>query len=590
MPDGFGHLLAREVYQSPASDECISVAADWLQDCVTNHKTCSRLYQKVRQLPTRVIDVGLASGSQKPRLIVTNGKCGSWAALSYCWGGNSAFVLKASNIQDFICGVPLEDFPPTLRDAIIVTRGLNIRYLWVDALCILQDSPEDWALEAASMKHVYSGAVITISAANSPSTYYGIFRKRDDLYSCPLDWRSAGTSESTAVYLRSGFHLSDGNMRTSPLNGRGWTLQESLLSPRTLSYGKQQMAWECLECRIDEGGRPVAPGERYRDKAFIQEILAGDSNVVRQITRKFLQWSIANIPTNFAIASRTWTLLPLRWSSKYYEPYDRWFDIVQEYTSRDLTVDTDVLPALSGLAAAFQVLLADQYCAGLWKNDMIRSLIWGRGKPRQSLPSGLNQQAEPADSRIPSWSWASVRGRMVSFHRLVEEDGWTITEQAKVLEVSITPGLKDPFGQIQEGYLVIRAPFCEIEDPYNSNYDQTITQNPILESKMHDVFTNVSNYQNEFKQQHRKHAGQRFAIIRLARYLDDRYDEGPGYDSELPGTKMMVIESTGMQQNEFRRIGLHTEQVNNGADMRNQRSFFREMDKANWKWKKLRLV
>ncbi|MCJ1394681.1 hypothetical protein MMC18_007561 [Xylographa bjoerkii] len=590
VPDGFGHLLAREVYQSPASEECISVAAGWLRDCMTNHKTCLRLLRKISQLPTRVIDVGLAVSSQKPHLLVTSGKCGSWAALSYCWGGNSTFTLKTSNIQDLIRGISLEEFPPTLRDAIVITRSLNIHYLWVDAACILQDSPEDWASEAARMKQVYQGAVVTISAANSPSTYYGIFEERAHLSTCKLGWRCAGNRELTAVYLRSGSHLSDGSMRKSPLNGRGWTLQESLLSPRTLSYGKQQMAWECLECRIDEGGRPVAPGERYRDKAFMQELLAGDSNVVRQKTRKLVQWSISTIPINWAMESKTWTVLPFKWSSKYYEPYDRWFDIVKEYTLRELTVSTDVLPALSGLAAAFEILLADQYCAGLWKNDMIRGLMWNRQKPRQGLSPAPNQQSAPANYRIPSWSWASIRGRLVSFHRLIEDDGWTFTEQAKVLEVGITPRLNDPFGQIREGFLIIRAPFCEIEDPYNSDCNRAATPNPILETKMHDVFANVLDDQSEFQQQHREHAGQRFAVIRIARYLDDRFDEGPGVNGKRPGTKMMVIESTGMQENEFRRVGLHTVQVSNGVDLLNQQYFFKEMEEAKWKWKKVRLV
>ena len=544
----------------------------------------------MQQLPTRVIDVALADDSPKPRLVETSGKCGSWAALSYCWGGNSTFILKTSNIEGFIRGVPLEEFPPTLRDAIVVTRGLNIQYLWVDALCILQDSDEDWALEAAHMKQIYQGAVITISAAYSPSVQYGIFKERDDLCACPIDWINAGNDESTAVYIRSGSHLSDGSMRTSPLNGRGWTLQESLLSPRTLSYGKQQMAWECVECRIDEGGRPVAPGERYRDKAFMQELLAGNANVVRQITRKFVQLSISTIPINWSMESRTWTILPFKWSSEYYKPYDRWFDIVKEYTWRELTFETDVLLALSGLAAAFGMILADQYCAGLWKNDIIRGLMWVRRKPSQSSPPGPHQQVALPNDRIPSWSWASIRGRLVSFHPSIGGDSWTFTEQAKVLEVGITPALNDPFGRIREGFLLIWAPFCEILHPYSSSADRKATKNSILDSKMHDVFADISDYQSEFQQQHREHAGQRFAVIRLVRYLDDRFDQVPGYDDKLPGTTMMVIESTGMQENEFRRVGLHTERVEYGADMQKERSFFREMDKAKWKWKTVRLV
>jgi hypothetical protein len=101
------------------------------------HRTCQRLSQEDKELPTRVIEVGYSEGNHEPRLVVTNGAHGSWAALSYCWGGDSNFVLKADNMQEMLNGIPLESFPATLRDAVHVTRRLGIRYLWIDALCIL---------------------------------------------------------------------------------------------------------------------------------------------------------------------------------------------------------------------------------------------------------------------------------------------------------------------------------------------------------------------------------------------------------------------------------------------------------------------
>jgi hypothetical protein len=104
---------------------------------MTKHKTCRRLNREDKQLPTRVIDVGSPEGNREPRLVVTNGAFGSWVALSYCWGGESIFKLKASNIHDMLSGIPLENFPATLRDAVHITRRLGLRYLWIDALCIL---------------------------------------------------------------------------------------------------------------------------------------------------------------------------------------------------------------------------------------------------------------------------------------------------------------------------------------------------------------------------------------------------------------------------------------------------------------------
>ena len=334
VPQGFEHLLAREVSPSSTSDACLSVAASWLRDCLTCHMTCRQLYREDKQLPTRVIDVGSADETHEPRLVVTHGAHGSWAALSYCWGGESSFVLKAGNLQNMMSGIPIESFPATLRDAVRVTRSLGIRYLWIDALCILQDSPEDWAVEAAQMGDVYRGAKVTISAISSPGTGFGMLREREaPPFSCRLRWDPTRDGDSTSVYLRSGSHLWDVNMKSSPLNTRGWTLQEALLSPRTLSYGAQQMMWECQERRVDEGGRPVAPGEKYREKKYIQDLIGAKLNTRKQaLLRKMGCLSILKL------------LNP--WKLEFQQPYDRWFDIVIEYSSRKLTVATDVLPAL----------------------------------------------------------------------------------------------------------------------------------------------------------------------------------------------------------------------------------------------------
>ena len=183
-------------------------------------------------LPTRVMDVGSNCSTQNPRLVTTNGKQGSWVALSYCWG-DSTFVLRNNNIDEMCKGeIILEDFPSTLRDAIFITRSLGMQYLWIDALCIMQDSTEDWSVEAARMGNVYGGATLTIAAVNSPSTYSGILLERpipEEI--CRLKWGSPNSDETLSVFLRSGSHYRDASMKGNPLNGRCWTPQESLLSP-----------------------------------------------------------------------------------------------------------------------------------------------------------------------------------------------------------------------------------------------------------------------------------------------------------------------------------------------------------------------
>lgn len=119
----------------------------------------------------------------------------------------------------------------------------------------MQDSAEDWAQESARMKDVYGGAILTIAAVSSDSAEVEMLRERSiSTEACMIEWRPAKISSSSSVFLRSGSIFWDATMKDEPINRRGWILQESLLSPRTLSYASQQMAWECHECKTSESG------------------------------------------------------------------------------------------------------------------------------------------------------------------------------------------------------------------------------------------------------------------------------------------------------------------------------------------------
>ena len=169
---------------------------------------------------------------------MTGGEHGRWTALSYCWGENSSFLLNSHNIRQFHHGAySLEDYPPTLKDAIRLTRNLGIPYLWVDALCILQDSASDWAIEASRMKSVYERAKITIAAASSSNVQGAFFG------SMPLSTKCVSSNGDRLFLLlapgsvcASVLQASDHNKTPEPPDTRGWVLQESLLPSRTLTY------------------------------------------------------------------------------------------------------------------------------------------------------------------------------------------------------------------------------------------------------------------------------------------------------------------------------------------------------------------
>jgi hypothetical protein len=435
------------------------------------------------------------------------------------------------------------------------------------------------------MGDVYRNATITIAAIDSPGTEFGMLHDREvSPLCCRLDWISTNDEESTKVYLRSGSDFGDLNMKSSPLNTRGWALQEALLSPRTLSYGTQQMIWECQECRIDEGGRPVAPTQKFREKKFIQDLSSAKANSKRRaIIRRGAAMSLGTKYLNL-------------WTVKFQKPYDRWYDIVREYTSRNLTVATDILPALSGLARAFQNLLSDKYCAGLWANDILRGLMWTRRQPEPEVTSRLLQQCKPRDYNVPSWSWASILGQMVTYVYPATDEYVFMEEQARVLELTTSPRSDDNFGQTKGGYLMIEGSYYDIQDPRIGTIENTFKSTPILQSTLHSVYNNTPHIEENFRQQHQEHDGQKFGLLLLTTYFTRRAyglrtREGPIKYRNWPGFVSLIVETTGMLENEYRRVGLVVESymVGDLTGSITNTSLFEEMKKTGKK-KKIRLV
>lgn len=583
-PTGFESMLAKEVHIDPASEASLNVAKTWHQECLASHQKCTRMPSHNRPLPTRVIDVG--DTRRDPRLIVTDGQPGSWAALSYCWGGNSTFVLNKETSDSFFGGkTPLYTFPRTLRDAIIVTRALGIQFLWIDALCIMQDSAEDWAAEADCMKEVYGGATITIAATNSTSADFGIFKKRKISPAvCRLKWRSSNPIVSHDVFLRSSSEFWDTTMKNEPLNIRGWTLQESLLAPRTLSYGTQQMIWECLERKVGESGRPVLPGERHRDKNFVQTIMANNFSAWEKMKQAFTRLSLKNMPVH-------WIAVPDSWVHSHDAMNSRWFAIVEDYTGRDLTMQSDILPALSGLAHAFQNLLRDEYCAGLWKNDIIRGMCWTRNRlPKRDFRAIKAGQKE-RDNHLPSWSWASVIGGRVT-NILEDEQTWpltTVEEAARTLHVRTTPKNKDSVPQASYTEIIIKAPFQYIDDPKIETPANKPTALPVLRERVTQELQ-IHTSQEEFEQQHRPHREQKFAVLRLMQ-TSRLWTAMAGFkDHLLPRAGILMLESTG-EADKWRRVGFFSVSVpmSPDADDLNLR-FFDEMKRRKWEWRKVSIV
>lgn len=162
-----------------ASKRSFQRAKTWLQICTQNrgaHANCP-IY-KTPLLPKRVIDVSSLENPEVIRLSTSLGQRGDYAALSYCWGGPQTEATTLLNLDSRKIGFKLSSLPRTLRDAVITTRQLGLRFLWVDAICILQDSTADKEVEMSTMAQVYKNAFVTIIAGYSKSCYEGFLEDR----------------------------------------------------------------------------------------------------------------------------------------------------------------------------------------------------------------------------------------------------------------------------------------------------------------------------------------------------------------------------------------------------------------------------
>jgi hypothetical protein len=423
------------------SDQSVQVINRWIATCDDRHHTCGKFYQP-RDLPTRLLDLMPPSldkeNSDSIYLVSSKGHSGIYAALSYCWGTSKAQKTTKSTFESRLNGISIAFLPRTIRDAVYLCRMLKIRYLWVDALCIVQDDAIDWALEASNMANIYSLASLTISAAIAADASEGFLGRLNNRRSPWIEWKDPRSGVTGRVHFRSESTWSDILDEDNPLFKRGWTLQERLLSKRVLYFGKH-MAWECREGIADEVG-----DTRYSDLEKSVVAAPASPYTMRDI-QKEVHWRARR-----ELVSR----------DGKFRIFKYWSRIINDFMKRDLTNPNDKLPALSGLAKDVMHRTGDCYFAGLWLSCLPESLLWHRG------PEGYLQPAP--HYRAPSWSWAAMEGRIDRWrheNRLV--DAGTRYEghaEIQVRDIAVDYYQENSLGAIKSGFVVLSGPMKELEE------------------------------------------------------------------------------------------------------------------------------
>ena len=234
------------------SQQKVLLAKTWLDECINKHPECQLQQPSYRTMPTRVLDASL----ERIRLLETHEMCGDYAILSHCWGPKP---IIATNLQDIAIRCQNIDFSAlskTFQDAVTVTRSLGLKYIWIDSLCIIQDSKKDWEIESSKMETYYAYAQICIAAMAASEGSIGCFFERHPAKSqpTPLSIRLNGSDHLThtltraeRLWVKNFLSPLVGQLQgaSGPLETREWVLQETIISKRMLRFRGFQIEWAC---------------------------------------------------------------------------------------------------------------------------------------------------------------------------------------------------------------------------------------------------------------------------------------------------------------------------------------------------------
>jgi hypothetical protein len=362
------------------------------------------------------------------------------------------------------------------QDAVIMTQALGLRYLWIDSLCIHQDSAEDWANEGSQMDKIYKCAWVTLAATSASTSEDGFldYLLKDRMFPIQIP-HSHDTppgqdgflqSESHQIFARlmerRDSHRFEADVDGATWNERGWTLQERHLARRIIHFSRSQVFWECRRGIESECGQrivqlPFSITQAYGPEDSPSED-SSDSGSLQSETEQILG-SNDNTPESSESG---------RDSVQNYETavaktrlYTWWFQVLGDYSRRKLTYASDKLAAISGIAKEVNTMhhsitqSEDQYMVGLWLDALADCLLW--------KPENRAAMADPGLFRAPSWSWARWDGAIMPTSAVcpnLDEESNMIEYVAHEIALSST----NRYGSITNAVMKLRAPMSVLQD------------------------------------------------------------------------------------------------------------------------------
>ncbi|KAH8800436.1 heterokaryon incompatibility protein-domain-containing protein [Xylogone sp. PMI_703] len=355
----------------------------WIEKCNTEHHLCKHMAKEATSLswiPIRLIDV------VEMRLVKANVHT-QYVALSYVWGQTDSFRTRKKDLEVLETKDGLRRYwsamGGTIQDAISFVQSIKQRYLWADAISIVQDDPEEMMDQISHMDAIYSRSFLTLvalSAKDANSRLPGV---------CP-----GSRSTTRAVNVVQGHMLSArpsytwNELRSSSLyDTRAWTFQESILSSRCLYFTEKRVIFQCLQdvelessLAEEESGKPRPEHINPLVDVFMGTLQNQNS-----------------IKTSSALSDHMQSLY-------FYQV------LVKTYTNRNLTHSSDYLNAFLGVLSMLQRMGAGPFVHGIPERSIDYALLWNSGRPSGTVRRDRDGKATKKNEDVPSWTWVGWTG------------------------------------------------------------------------------------------------------------------------------------------------------------------------------------
>lgn len=495
----------------------------WIKECDSHSHPLS----KKDALPTRLLDLQSLDVHGAVRLIETSahatkfqGASWKYATLSHCWGApdNPPLRTTTENIDEMSKIIPFDILPSNYQDAVTVCRSLDIPYIWIDSLCIIQNDKQDWELESPNMAGIYEQAYVTLIPTVANTCHDG-FLSRSSLLSAAaiIPYRTKLKPIRQGFYLieEHGWDMNHFTLDTTQTKwgSRGWTFTEQLFSTRRLYFGANGMHWSC-------------------DNTYCTELLHG-----------------SHLPCEYSVRS---SAKAIERSGNY---LSLWYRGISDYSSRSLTEPHDRLPAISAFAKRIADISGDRYLAGLWQTDLSFGLLW---QSNEHLDPPVLPGAEAYIAS--SWSWLAQprRASMRSsdwFPSVVK-----VRSFIQVLEAHTVLDGINPFGRIRDGYLTLRSKvYCLAAEVIHFNGRsgggtwETISDGSLMAYCSFDG-GDQSRLLSEWE----------FKIKKVL-LLAVRVDQCLNIPSEQPAVSGLILIPSGRHDREYCRIGIFESHPSKGG-------------------------